>query len=82
MMYWTTYSIVEMVSNIARSLLCYSMIPCSKEQRNLSYGEGIKIKNAIRDFLLSNDDRCTSTSTSAGTSASISLSVSPAVNSI
>ena len=41
-----------MASDIERCLLCNSLIPCSKEQRNILYGEGIKIKKAIRDFLL------------------------------
>jgi len=51
-------NIDKMASNIPRCLLCANIIPDSKNQRNISYGGGIKIKDVIRGFLMKNNNDC------------------------
>ena len=43
---------------IPRCLLCTNFIANPKDRRNISYGEGIKIKDLIRGLLVRNNDDC------------------------
>ena len=46
----------NVLCEIPRCLLCTNFIANPKDQRNISYGEGIKIKDVIRDLLVRNNN--------------------------